>query len=299
MIPVRFKPALLLLGLCAAAPLAPAAGRREAVVLTPVENMYTRPDAAADVTSQAFLGQLVGLLETRGSFVKVETPDHYAGWLRSAALRSYPNAAAPRYASRGRVADVLSLIANVYRDPDVKSARPKSQAPFTARLEVQKEQIPDHEGWLSVRLPSAEVGYVQAGDVQVLDAGTPRQPLAPAELVSTARRFMGLPYLWGGMTPWGVDCSGFVSAVYRSGGLLLPRDADLQWGDPQAQPVERAALQPGDLLFFGRKQISHVGMYAGDGLFVHATTYLTPRAQESRLDDPHWVELYRGARRPR
>lgn len=288
-----------MLALLAAAPWAPAAARREAVVLTPVENMYTKPSAAADVTSQAFLGQVVGLLETRAGFVKVETPDRYSGWLRPAALRTYPNAAAPRYATRGRVADVVSLIANVYKDPDVTSARPRSQAPFTARLEVEQEQVPEHEGWLRVRLPSSELGYVQAGDVQVLDAGTPRKPLPPAELVGTARRFTGLPYLWGGMTPWGVDCSGLVSAVYRAGGVLLPRDADLQFEDPSAQHVERADLQPGDLLFFGRKKIGHVGLYAGDGLFVHATTHLTPRVQESRLDDPHWVELYRGARRPR
>jgi cell wall-associated NlpC family hydrolase len=63
--------------------------------------------------------------------------------------------------------------------------------------------------------------------------------------------------------------------------------------------VDKAALQPGDLLFFGRTKISHVGLYLGDGRFIDATTYQTPVVREDRLDDPHWVALYKGARRPR
>jgi cell wall-associated NlpC family hydrolase len=273
--------------------------RREAVVLTPVEDMYTQPDASVDVTSQAFLGQVVAVLESRAGFSHVETPDRYRGWLRSAALKSYPDGAAPRYAARGRVAEVVSLIANVYREPSVTSAKPKSQAPFTARLEVQRETVADKPGWLAVTLPSGEVGYVQSGDVKLVDAQAPTARATPQELVATARRFTGLPYLWGGMTPWGVDCSGFVGAVYRAGGVVLPRDADLQFDDPLAEAVEKDALQAGDLLFFGKKKISHVGMYVGDGVFIHATTHQTPRVQESRLDEAHWTELYRGARRRR
>jgi cell wall-associated NlpC family hydrolase len=103
------------------------------------------------------------------------------------------------------------------------------------------------------------------------------------------------------MTPLGIDCSGFVSLVYRVHGRVLPRDADLQFGDPKAEVVERASLQPADLLFFGRSpsKITHVGMYLGDGRFIDATTYETPVVREDRLDDSHWVALYQGARRPR
>jgi cell wall-associated NlpC family hydrolase len=103
------------------------------------------------------------------------------------------------------------------------------------------------------------------------------------------------------MTPLGIDCSGFVSLVYRVHGKVLPRDADLQFGDPKAAVVERTDLLPGDLLFFGRtaSKITHVGLYLGDGRFLNATTYETPVVREDRLDDIHWTELYQGARRPR
>lgn len=269
----------------------------EAVVVAAVENLYSSPSTDSDVVSQAFVGQSVALLEERGGFARVETPDRYAGWIPRGALRAYPDADTPRYATRGRVAEVESLLANVYRETDVTSARPKLVAPFTARLEVLDEG--GEARWLRVRLPSGETGFVQSGDVRVAEAGAARPPLAGPELVAVARRFVGLPYLWGGMTPWGLDCSGFVSAVYRASGRLLPRDADQQWGDPGAQPVERAALEPGDLVFFGGESIGHVGLYAGDGRFLHATTHERPVVQESRLDEPHWTEIYRGARRPR
>jgi cell wall-associated NlpC family hydrolase len=90
-----------------------------------------------------------------------------------------------------------------------------------------------------------------------------------------------------------------VSQVYAAHGVTLPRDADLQFDDPAAAPVDKAQLRPGDLVFFGKTKITHVGMYVGDGLFLNATTYLTPMVREDRLDDPHWTELFRGARRPR
>jgi cell wall-associated NlpC family hydrolase len=99
------------------------------------------------------------------------------------------------------------------------------------------------------------------------------------------------------MTSLGGDCSGFVSLVYRLYGRILARDADLQWDDAQARPVEKPDLLAGDLVFFGTKGISHVGLYRGDGRFINATTYETPSVREDLLDDPHWVELYKGARR--
>jgi cell wall-associated NlpC family hydrolase len=86
--------------------------------------------------------------------------------------------------------------------------------------------------------------------------------------------------------------------VYRAHGVILPRDADLQFADPRARAIPRKDLRPGDLVFFGKTTISHVGLYAGDGRFIDATTHLTPTVREDRLDDPHWRALYRGARRP-
>jgi gamma-D-glutamyl-L-lysine dipeptidyl-peptidase len=287
--------AALMVGAATAAATTPP--RREAVVVSAVENMYTVPDANKEVTSQAYIGQVVAVLEAKEPFARIETPDQYKGWIQKSALVEYPDGATPRYATRGKVAAIVALVANVYREADVTTARPKTQAPLGARLEVALASAPD--GWLIVRLPDGDEGFIQAGDVRVGEAAEPL-PVDPADaLLRTARRMLGVPYLWGGMTPLGLDCSGFVSLVYRVHGTILPRDTDLQFDDPKARPVEKGALQPGDLLFFGRTKITHVGLYLGDGRFINATTYQTPVVREDRLDDPHWVALYKGARRPR
>jgi cell wall-associated NlpC family hydrolase len=271
---------------------------RQAVVLTAVENMYSAPSPDKDVVSQALLGQVVGVLEARDGFARIETPDHYTGWVAAAGLFEYPDVKAPRYAASGLVAEVTSLMANLYRDADVTTARPKAQAPLGARLEVLRPAEDPQKRWVTVRLPSGETAFVQSGDVRLAEAGAPRARGSEADLVATARRFTGVPYLWGGMSVHGVDCSGLTSRVYAVNGIDLRRDADMQFDDPRAQTVERGDLRPGDLVFFGQKKITHVGMYVGEGRFINATTHARPDVHEESLDDPYWVALYRGARRP-
>jgi cell wall-associated NlpC family hydrolase len=289
----------LVLAAALAASAAPDAPRHEAVVVVAVENMYSAPDEDKDVVSQATLGQVVTILETKEAFSRVETPDRYPGWIRRAALAEYTDGSAPRYATQGPVVEVASLMANVYREPDVTTARPRIQAPLATRLEVSGRG--PGERWIAVRLPGGDTGYIQSGDVKPADPAAKHPRGDGAALVATARRFLGVPYLWGGMTAHGVDCSGFVSRVYHANGIEIPRDADLQFDDPGALPVERDHLQAGDLVFFGRdaKHITHVGLYLADGHFISATTYQVPVVREDRLDDPHWSAIYQGARRPR
>jgi gamma-D-glutamyl-L-lysine dipeptidyl-peptidase len=278
---------------------APSPAPVEAVVTVAVENMYAAPDDSVDVVSQATLGQVVEVVDRSGTFARVRTPDRYEGWLFRAALAEYADPEAPRYARCGRVVEVTSLMAYVYREADVTTTRPRTRAPLATRLEVAGDG--PSERWLMVRLPSGGTGYVQRGDVKPVDPAAPRPRGSAEEVLATARRFLGVPYLWGGMTVHGIDCSGFVSRVYHANGVVLPRDADQQFESLDVVPVERGALRPGDLLFFGEdaKTISHVGLYLGEGRFINATTHETPVVREDRLDDPHWSPIYQGARRPR
>ena len=83
--------------------------------------------------------------------------------------------------------------------------------------------------------------------------------------------FSGTPYLWGGSSSFGLDCSGFVQLCYLICGITLRRDADIQRNDPRFFPVERNQLQPGDLVFFGKPdRITHVGMHLEGNAFIHA-----------------------------
>jgi cell wall-associated NlpC family hydrolase len=132
-----------------------------------------------------------------------------------------------------------------------------------------------------------------------VEAGVTRPRGGVEEVIGTAKRLLGLPYLWGGSTPLGIDCSGFVQLAYGLHGVRLLRDSRLQYTQPDLAPVGRDKLEAGDLVFFGREQITHVGLCLGEGKFIHATTHVRPVVQISRLEEAHWVELYRGARRPR
>ncbi|GFK93345.1 Gamma-DL-glutamyl hydrolase [Fundidesulfovibrio magnetotacticus] len=120
-------------------------------------------------------------------------------------------------------------------------------------------------------------------------------PPDPATLIRTARSLLGKPYVPGGESPRrGFDCSGLTSYVYGKSGLDLPRSSREQFRE--GRPVTREDLKPGDLVFFGKKGVHHVGIYVDDGRFVHAAS--TPGAvKEGSLDDPFWNASFAGARR--
>ena len=114
-------------------------------------------------------------------------------------------------------------------------------------------------------------------------------------LLNIAMRFGGVPYVWGGASPSGFDCSGFVQYVFRQIGVNLPRTADVQY--ELGRKVLESELQAGDLVFFETYEpgASHDGIYVGDGKFIAANSG-TGVAIVS-LDDPYWSSKYLGARR--
>lgn len=263
------------------------------VVVNPVANMYSAPTEESDVVSQAIYGTNVVMEEEKAGWAKVRTADDYTGWMLLASLRPFVSSEAP-YASAGRVAQVESLFANLYREPDVTKHQPLLTVPFETRLEAVSEQGGEEGGWLAVRLPDGRSAWVQRGDI-TFDA----KPLSIAQAIARSQRFLGLPYMWGGTSSFGYDCSGFVQMLVRRRGVIMPRDADLQANWTGALPVKRKKLQPGDLLFFGEsaEKVTHTGMYIGRGKFVHATTHGHPVIQISKLSDQAWRKLLVACRR--
>jgi len=271
------------------------------VVVKGVENMYSKPDDASDVVSQALLGVTVKILASEKNskaedWYRIETPDTYQGWMVASALRIYKEGE-PAYASRGKVFEITSLLALVYETPDVTEKKPLVKAPISVYLEAGAPG----ERWCEVTLPCGAKGFIQVGDGVLSRESFKRPRLAPEETAALSQRFLGLPYQWGGNSPLGIDCSGFVQLIYRLSGVEILRESAIQLTKSGLVEVARGEEDTADLVFFGKApdKIGHVGMMINRTRFIHATTYEKPVIQVSTLADAHWQALYRGARRPK
>ncbi len=263
------------------------------VVVKPVANMYSKPSVQSDVVSQAIYGSNVTRLEGKWHWVHVKADDGYTGWMQSSSLLKRKGGP---YAAAGSVIQVAQLSANVYLEPDVTKHAPLLTLPWSARLEALPDKVGDTERWLKVTLPDNRQAFVQKGDVS-----SDFTPLTVDQTIALAKKFLGITYTWGGSSDFGFDCSGFTQMLLRQRGIIMPRDADLQAAWSGVAPVDRSALQPGDLLFFGDRpdHITHTGMYIGNGQFIHDTTHEHPGVQISVLNDQPWTRLLVAARRPK
>lgn len=218
------------------------------------------PDHRAELGSQLLLGELVRILrrDRRGQWVRVQgLTDGYRGWVRTWGLREIDAAAGLSWRRRAR-ARVCSAHALVRTGPGYGGI--VTPVFWHARLVPGRRR----NGWRGVELPDGRHGWIEARAIELV---RPHR-IALARLV---RRLMGTPYLWGGRTPLGFDCSGFVQQVMAARNVSLPRDADDQRRAVRPlRPRERARV--GDLVFFGprRGRLTHVGIMVGKGLYAHA-----------------------------
>jgi hypothetical protein len=226
--------------MAAAAKLA-APGR--AAVRAPLAPMHDGPSPAAVQTSQRLAGFEMDLLKNEGDWFLARGTDGYEGWMHRAYLSPAPSSGARRSSQIIRIS--LGCVTR-------SAAGDRRALPLGARLS------PDE--------------IVRSGEVveqPQLPVKFPRTALAITR--SAKEYFEGTPYLWGGITPWGADCSGFVQTVYGLHGVALPRDAKLQAqvGDDIADINK---IETGDLAFFsdnGDGVISHVALVLGEGRVAH------------------------------
>ena len=181
-------------------------------------------------------------------------------------------------------------VAPIHRDPDAASAQ-VTQALRGEPLTVEERR----NGWARIRTAYDYPGWI--AEAALVDAPAEWPPaVRPGEPLEEARAYLGTPYLWGGMSEHGIDCSGLVHMAYRRLGRIVPRDADEQ--EDAADPIAEADARPGDLVTYGSEEeddrAAHIAFWLGGGLILHAT---------DRDDGPHAVaierepELYRARRR--
>ncbi|MFC1481535.1 NlpC/P60 family protein [Candidatus Neomarinimicrobiota bacterium] len=267
------------------------------IVRISVAHMRSRPSALADLVNQPILGDVVRLLKFDGEYYLVQNWDGYIGWIRGGSLAVTDLAGAERWQSGNRVVHTANY--------GVIRAEPTGISPILVDLVAgaRLKYLNRKANWTKVELPDGKLGYVAGSNL--VDQSGVRQGDA-SEIIATAQKFRGVPYLWGGTSTKGFDCSGFTQTVFRLNGIELPRDASQQAlvGQPLSLDDNFAHLIPGDLLFFGStpERITHEAIYIGGLGFIHsggengqvAVNSLDP---ESDLFSQHRLETLRLARR--
>ncbi len=235
-----------------------------AFVIAPVLNLRREARHGSELVSQAPLGtRLTVLKRPEGEWWRVQTPDGYVAWARSENLRLEPPA------EEGLRTLPIVLVA--------QRSDGAGTVPLSAGSELRIRERGD-AGWRA-ETPQGLSVWVPEGEA-IAASDRARRWREPAELgaqaVAIATRWLGVPYLWGGKSGWGLDCSGLTQLAYELLGVRLPRDADQQAKALPAVP-HWDALRPGDLLFYP----GHVALWAGEGAVIHASS---PRGAVVRED---------------
>lgn len=254
------------------------------VVKVAVANMYATPSENSSLASQAIYGSEVKILASKSSWYSINTDDGYQGWVKKSDLTEY------QIPANATLAKVTNLFAFVYVQPTTIDILPLIMLPSGAVLPIIKTT---DDGWVEVQLVNGMLAWIQQGDVTINP-----EPMTMKEMLAFSHKFIGFPYLWGGTSTYGFDCSGFVQFLFRNLGIILPRDTNLQANSPLLFEVSKAELKPGDIIFLGfDNKISHEGIYLGNNIMINETAYANPTVQLSNLNDPHWKEMYITARR--
>ncbi|NQU67313.1 MAG: C40 family peptidase [Candidatus Marinimicrobia bacterium] len=242
------------------------------IINTSVAPIYREPSFNSEMVTQALLWESVTVIEQKNDWLKVEQWDGYVGWIQSFYLTTVEKKKTGSVIIQNRLSPIYS--------------RPSVAADIIDYLSVGTE-IPGNAiidqtpPFLKFAYPDSTTGYLFKKKAYEVDTRK--------TLVRTGLKLHGTPYLWGGKSGFGFDCSGFIQTLFFSIGLELPRDSHQQY--EKLKPVELYSASPGDLVFFRTNdKISHVGIYMHVERFIHCSGSV--KINSLNCDDPlyeSWV----------
>lgn len=248
-------------------------GKTMGVVKISVANLRDEPKHSAQLVTQATLGMPLKVYKKQGGWYYIQTPDGYLGWVDYGGLANMTPDEFSKWKSAQKLI-YLKPFGNSYEKPDDGS---QSVTDLVAGDII--ELLSEENGFYKVKYPDGREAFIANAEASPYQDWLDSLEMEKEDLVDTSKKLMGLPYLWGGTSPKGVDCSGFTKTVYFLNGVVIPRDASQQVHTGKLVDTTRnfQNLIPGDLLFFGRpatdstsERVVHVGMWIGDNKFIHS-----------------------------
>lgn len=246
-----------------------------ALVNNSVIHLRREPSSTKELVTQALLGTPVRILKTEGGKSLIQVPDGYIGWVNTEEVHAVDGEEIAAYREAEKVI-YTPQYGLAFSEPDVLSM-PVTDLVIGNIL----SKVSEKSGFTKVSYPDGRQGWVKSSELVPAEEIFYKTTLKE-NLVQTALKFHGIPYLWGGTSSKNIDCSGLVCNIYFMNGIQLPRDADMQAliGRELTTSMAPDGLEPGDLLFFGRKasegkeeNVTHVAMYIGNGEYIHSAGY--------------------------
>jgi gamma-D-glutamyl-L-lysine dipeptidyl-peptidase len=271
------------------------------IVNRPVIDVLRKPEEGAERVTQLLYNDRLTVFKIHGKWAQIQAIDQsrsgrgYPGWVRVEGITPVSS-----YSYEGELWTVINQPVT-YLYPDLQAANPPKKVYFGTILRYL-DHIEDKNRkwgnrpvyWIKTETFDGQQGWVFYYHAQIREKTPFIEESKGRAITHTAALFENVPYLWGGMSIVGIDCSGLTHMVYRFHGYVIPRDADDQFRI--GTPVSLFSLKPGDLMFYGENnKITHVGIYAGDMMLLHARS--SKGVVYDYLFSDHLHSKYMGARR--
>jgi hypothetical protein len=245
-------------------------------------NNRAAPQNAAEMMTQMILGTPVQVLKKQAGYYLVRTPDGYISWTDGTAVSLLNKEGFEEWKKSNRIIYTEDF-GHAFSKADLKSARVSDLVKGNILVVTGEEK-----GFYKVSFPDKRAGYIQKTDARLFSDWEKRPNPNADAVLTTAKTLIGVPYLWGGTSIKGVDCSGFTKTSYFLNGIVIPRDASQQALVGEAVDVLESDsisvekcmknLKPGDLMFFSAAKrrginggrVSHTAIYMGNGEFIQS-----------------------------
>ena len=230
------------------------------VSVTPIKD---KPSHSSQIIDQGLMGNQLKLLRFENGWYLSQTHYDYVGWVNQTAIQICNSNQIKDWDSSNLVR--VSIISDhIYSKPNLDS-QPISDIVLNNKLKLINKNV----DWSLIQLPDKRFGYIKNTSF-IKETEKIQNPIQTR--LRLAHQMMGTPYLWGGNSSKGNDCSGFTQNIFEASGIQLPRDARQQalYGEEIIPDNIWSNIQPGDLLFFGKEdRVTHVGMSLGQYDFIH------------------------------